>query len=64
LSTKYKKNLDPAWPIGMNPDGTLNVVNEDDPPFVPKIVPEEEAEKTRKAVSKQAKTAERQDAQE
>lgn len=31
-------------PPGMLPDGKLNIVNEDDPPFVPRIVPDAVAE--------------------
>jgi hypothetical protein len=26
------------WPIGMLPDGTLNIVNVDDPPFKPMVI--------------------------
>jgi hypothetical protein len=33
------ERLGPEAPaIGMNPDGTLNIVQEDDPPFMPRIL--------------------------
>ena len=35
-----------APPLGMRPDGTLNIVHEDDPPFEPLIVDDDYFDKT------------------
>jgi hypothetical protein len=29
------------WPLGVLPDGSMNIVNKDDPPFKPTIVDED-----------------------
>lgn len=40
--TEPKENQEP--PPGMLPDGKLNIVNADDPPYKPRIIGGEEAE--------------------
>ena len=35
-----EEDVEQEPPPGMLPDGKLNIVNEDDPPFVPRIIPD------------------------
>ncbi len=37
---KRKTPADGGHPIGMLPDGTMNVVKPGDPPFMPRIIPD------------------------
>lgn len=37
-----EEDVEQEPPPGMLPSGKLNIVNEDDPPFVPRIIPDEE----------------------
>lgn len=39
---KREEDEDTEPPPGMLPGGKLNIVNEDDPPFVPRIIPDVE----------------------
>ena len=51
-----KEGIDNAPPIGMLPNGELNIVKRGDPPFVPRIIDDEKSKTPKKGVPISPKT--------